>query len=318
MERLSLHPLGHKVAEGRVTQGEFAAIMVQQTVLPNLQTYTPSEFNKWQEAGLEIKPLSLILQLLDNLGELGIQNAYLTPNELIKAVIPLAGSKVPNKDIARILMDIRNGKINTEGWPNCAPEANDRRLAREFLLFLANNGICRFVSKKTEYDGRYYLDELFDVNAVSALTEASIFVSDKEANEVVEAIRNSPLPSIIERQRTVITILSRPRQPMFRKHVLKCSENKCLLTGEKISEILEAAHIIPVTNGGSDDKDNGICLRIDIHRLFDSGNIRIQPTGDLKFSDAVTESENYKNLPSKISIPNFVNMANIEWREKYC
>lgn len=317
--KIELTALGHKVAEGRVTQGEFAAIMVQQTVLPNPETYKPEELKKWRDAGIEIKPLSLILQILEHLGELsGVAHAYLTPNELIVAVIPLAGYKQNAKQIAATLLDIRSGKVSTAGWPDCAPEANDKRLAREFLLFLSNYGICRYVSGKTEYDGQYYLDELFDVDAVSSLTTASIFTSDSEADVVIEAVRSSPLPSIIERQRTVTTVLSRPGQPKFRKQVLKLSQNQCLLTGERITEVLEAAHIIPVTSGGADENDNGICLRVDIHRLFDSGNIRIRPTGDLKFSDAVRESGNYRALPKKIIIPPFVSMANIEWRDKYC
>ncbi len=316
--KIELTSFGHKVAEGKVTQGEFAAIMVQQTVLPNPETYKAEEIKKWHDAGLEIKPLTLILQILEHLGEVaGAQSAFMTPNELIKAVIPLAGIKVPSKDIATALLNIRKGKLNTHGWPDCAPDANDKRLAREFLLFLANYGICRYVAGDTRYDGQYHLDELFDVDAVSSLTNASIFASDKQANDVIEAVRSSPLPSIIERQRIITTVLSRPGQPRFRKQVLKLSENQCLLTGEKISEVLEAAHIIPVTSGGTDEKDNGICLRVDIHRLFDSGNIRIQPNGELKFSDAVKGSGNYKILPAAIAIPSYVRMAHIEWRDKY-
>jgi len=229
--KIELTSLGRKVAAGRVTQGEFAAIMVLQTVLPNPQTYTSIELKKWRDAGLQIKPLSLILQILENLGELSsLQSAYLTPNELIKIVIPLAGVKKHSKAIAQILLDVRNGKVNTAGWPDCAPEANDRRLAREFLLFLSNYGVCQYVSKKSEYEGRYYLDELFDVNAIASHTNASIFTSDKEANEVITAVRNSPLPSIIERQRTVLSVLSRTGQPKFRKQVLNLSNNQCLFT----------------------------------------------------------------------------------------
>lgn len=316
--KIELTSFGHKVADGKVTQGEFAAIMVQQTMLPNTETYKPEEIKKWRDAGLEIKPLALILQILEHLGEISASAAFMTPNELIEAVIPLAGAKASSKEIAAALIAIRSGKLSTSGWPDCAPEANDKRLAREFLLFLANYGICRYVEGDTQYDGQYHLDELFDVDAVSTLTKASIFVSDTQANDVIEAVRNSPLPSIIERQRTITTVLSRPGQPRFRKQVLKLSDNQCLLTGEKISEILEAAHIIPVTSGGTDEKDNGICLRVDIHRLFDSGNIRIQPNGELKFSDAVKDSNNYKALPPVITIPPYVRMAHIEWRDKYC
>lgn len=316
--KIELTALGHKVAQGRVTQGEFAAIMVQQTVLPNPEIYNEAELKKWQSAGLQIKPLSLILRILENLGEMaGIGNAFLTPNELIQVVIPLAGMKTSSKDIAQNLLDVRSGRTSTAGWPDCAPEANDKRLAREFLLFLSNYGICRPVSADSEYDSKFYLDELFDVDAISSVTTSSIFKTDEEADRVIEAVRHSPLPSIIERQRTVTTVLSRPGQPKFRKHVLKVSGEQCLLTGEKITEVLEAAHIIPVNSGGTDEQDNGICLRVDIHRLFDSGNIRMKPTGELQFSDAVRISGNYKLLPPKIIIPPFVRMANIEWRDKY-
>ena len=315
---IELTSLGHKVAEGRVTQGEFAAIMVQQTVLPNPKTYTESELKKWKDTNLEIKPLALILQILEYLGEVfNPAQAFLTPDELIKVVIPLAGEMVVSTNIAKILLEVRTGKISTTGWPDCAPGANDKRLAREFLLFLSNYGICRYVTGKTNADGQFYLDELFDVDAVSSLTKASIFHDDKEAEEVIDAIRSSPLPSIIERQRTKTTVLSRPEQPRFRKQVLEVSKGKCLLTGEEIKEVLEAAHIIPVNCGGTDVKDNGICLRVDIHRLFDSGNIRIQPTGELNLSDAVKNSGNYNILPPKIIIPAFIAMANIEWRDKY-
>lgn len=316
--RIELTPLGHKVAKGKVTQGEFAAIMVQQTVLPNPETYTENELEKWRIAGLNIKPLALILQILEDLGETkGAQYAFLTSDELIKVVIPLAGEKKNSEEIVYILLKVRAGKISTANWPDCATAANDKRLAREFLLFLSNYGICRHAPGVTNSEGRFYLDELFDVDAVSGLTSASIFKSDDEAEDVIKAVRRSQLPSIIERQRTMTTVLSRPGQPRFRKQVLEASEKKCLLTGEKIAEILEAAHIIPVNSGGSDAKGNGICLRIDIHRLFDSGNIRITPNGVLNFSDAVKASGNYKTLPPRITIPPFVLMANIEWRNKY-
>ena len=62
---IHLTPLGRNVAQGKVTQGEFAAIIVQQTVLPNPWTYSKQEVAKWQAAGLEIRPLSLILEVLE-------------------------------------------------------------------------------------------------------------------------------------------------------------------------------------------------------------------------------------------------------------
>lgn len=293
--------------------------MVQQTILPNPWTYSAEEIAKWQAANLEIRPLALILEIIEELKRNygGVRDAFLTPRELIRVVIPLAGVKTIAAEIANFVIQFRRGTLDVSSWPDCAPEANDARLAREFLLFLANFGLCRRVEGSSRLDERYFADEVFDADAVINLTTASIFAGDAQADTVVEAVRHSPLPSIIERQRTTTTVLSRPGQPRFRKQVLRVSGGQCLITGERIAEVLEAAHIIPVNSGGTDESDNGICLRVDIHRLFDSGNIRLCPSGDLQFSDAVRASGNYGALPPRIAIPAFVRMANVEWRDKY-
>lgn len=316
---IHLTPLGRKVAQGSITQGEFAAIMVQQTILPNPWTYSVQELAKWRDAGLEIRPLALILEILEKLGRHhgGLKAAYITPTELIRIAIPLAGTKSTSVNIALSISQHRKGKLDISSWPDCAPAANDPRLAKEFLLFLSNFGFCRCVRENSSMEKKYYLDELFDTDAMTMLTNSSIFTKNANADTIVEEIRHSPLPSIIERQRSVSMVLSRPGQTKFRSNVLKAYSEQCFLTGESIGEVLEAAHIIPVKHGGSDESDNGFCLRVDLHRLYDSGNIRIKPTGDLIFSDSVSSSKNYSSLPRKISIPSFVNSANIQWRDKY-
>lgn len=318
--KIHLTSLGREVAQGRVTQGEFAAIMVQQTVLPNPWTYKPGELSKWRAAGLEIRPFALILAVLQELGRRygGPAAAYITPWELIHIVIPLAGTRTPEASIARSIVEHRAGRLDVSSWPDCAPAANDHRLAREFLLFLSNFDFCRRVEAQNNENEKYYLDELFDIDAVAMPSSGSIFSEDANAGAIIDGIRHSPLPSIIERQRTVSMVLARPGQAKFRNAVLKAYSNQCFLTGESIGEVLEAAHIVPVTHGGADKSDNGICLRVDVHRLFDSGNIRLKPTGDLIFSEMVQASRNYSLLPTKIAIPPFVNPANIHWRDTYC
>ncbi len=314
-----LTPLGRKVAGGNVTQGEFAAIMVQQTVLPNPWTYSTQELARWRSAGLEIRPLALILEILEELGRNhgGTKAAYITPLELIRICIPLSGSKAGAELIAEAIAQHRAGKLDVSNWPDCTPASNDHRLAKEFLLFLANFGLCRRIEKEDSMHDVYRLDELYDAAAVTAGITASIFSGAKNTDAVVEAIRHSPLPSIIERQRTLSTVLARPGQSRFRELVFKAYSGQCFLTGDSMGEILEAAHIIPVTHGGADKPDNGICLRVDIHRLFDSNNIRIKGSGELQFSDALRASQNYSFLPHKIKIPSFVNPANIDWRDSY-
>jgi predicted restriction endonuclease len=90
-----------------------------------------------------------------------------------------------------------------------------------------------------------------------------------------------------------------------------------VLTGEKIPEVLEAAHIIPVRYKGSDAINNGFCLRVDLHRLFDSGNLRITADGEVVKTGAVHASADYARLPSRLDIPRFVSRDNLLWRDSY-
>jgi len=164
---------------------------------------------------------------------------------------------------------------------------------------------------------RFHLDEIFDVDEVTAPIAATIFGDEASAAQAIEEVQHSPLPSIIERQRRIAQVVSRSGQSKFRSRVMEAFQGQCFLTGEAISEVLEAAHIIPVTNNGSDLAENGLCLRVDIHRLFDSGHLRIRPDGSLSLSDTVVGSPNYGGLPQVVQFPAFVNPANIAWRDSY-
>jgi hypothetical protein len=73
-----------------------------------------------------------------------------------------------------------------------------------------------------------------------------------------------------QRTRELIERLRRDRQPQFRRDVLAAYDSKCAITGCEQVEILEAAHIKPFSDGGMDRPQNGILLRVDLHRLFDA------------------------------------------------
>lgn len=316
---IQLTQLGRQVSSGRITQGEFAALMVQQTVLPNPAIHSAAEVAKWRAAGLEIKPLQLILEVINAIGHTaGIAEAFLTPNELIKVVIPLAGAKETVASMVAFVLRYRHvGPVVVAGWPDCTPAANDHRLAREFLLFLANFDILRRDLSTDGYSQRFILDELFEVNAVSVPAKTSIFAGPVNAQKALEEVQHSELPSIIERQKATAQVVVRKGQAKFRSSVLHAYGNKCLVTGEELPQVLEAAHIVPVTNGGADSRDNSLCLRVDIHRLYDGQHIRILSNGDLALTDKVSKSPNYKTLPKSIVMPAFVNPANVAWRNSY-
>lgn len=91
---------------------------------------------------------------------------------------------------------------------------------------------------------------------------------------------NMPLKSKSDRRRITATKLER-QQIEFRKLLMHLDE-KCVLTGESVKTVLEAAHIIPVSEGGPDIPTNGIILRCDLHKLYDSGAFVIQTNGTIK------------------------------------
>lgn len=64
-------------------------------------------------------------------------------------------------------------------------------------------------------------------------------------------------------------------QAAFRSAVLKAYGHRCALSEEDLPELLEAAHIEPYVDDRSDHLQNGICLRVDLHRLFDGGLLTI-------------------------------------------
>lgn len=71
------------------------------------------------------------------------------------------------------------------------------------------------------------------------------------------------------RRRGTIWAIQRGQQGEFRQQLLAMDEC-CAVTGETCESVLEAAHIVPAHKGGCEVPSNGILLRTDIHRLFDS------------------------------------------------
>jgi putative restriction endonuclease len=69
--------------------------------------------------------------------------------------------------------------------------------------------------------------------------------------------------------------LVRPRlgQGIFRVSVLEAYGRACAITGEHSLPVLDTAHIQPFAEGGGHEVDNGLPLRVDLHRLFDRGYV---------------------------------------------
>lgn len=313
--KIIVSPFGRLLAEGKITQVEFAITAVKTLELPNRRIV--EDTSEWDAAGLKIKPLELIIDILAKLSQRYVKSeSYITPYELVKIVIPLAGAKALLDNYADALVLYRKNQLDLSTWQDCAPSSNDKRIAREFLLFLSNYGFCNMVQTDRRNDSaRFYLSSI----SIDEIVELHKLKTHQLAlDKVVNTIRETHIPANVERKKVTREVLERPYQSEFRKNILNAFNSTCLLTGVNIDNVLEASHIIPVKDKGSDRVENGLCLRSDVHQLFDAGHLRLLPNGELIYSELASADNNYGKLPKQIILPDFINRDYLDWRFKYC
>ncbi|ARO31295.1 HNH endonuclease family protein [Rhizobium sp. NXC14] len=95
----------------------------------------------------------------------------------------------------------------------------------------------------------------------------------------------------------------RKGQAVFRQVILRNYGHRCCITGSTQEELLEAAHIQPYVDSRSDHPQNGLCMRADIHRLFDSGLITIDSSLQLQVSPKLKDVEYVKMKGQPVTVP---------------
>jgi putative restriction endonuclease len=96
--------------------------------------------------------------------------------------------------------------------------------------------------------------------------------------------------------------LVQPRlgQATFRIAVLDAYRRACAVTGEHSLPAIEAAHIRSCAQDGPHEIRNGLLLRADLHRLFDTGYITVTPELCLEVSPTASRrvQQREKLLPA--------------------
>jgi hypothetical protein len=303
---IRLTNFGRRVADRLISQAEFAATTIASFRLPNPAIQNDDECAQWQHAGLEIRPLHLLVSIVRDLWTVNPSAGYLTKEELTKIVIPLSSQRgfTSASDYAECIQAFRAAALDISSWPNCCPAANDHRIAREFLLFLAHYGY--FI--QTEQDGAetFTYNALIDDEIKTLLSMPPIQIGDDSTSAAT-----NQLASDMERKR-VDAHRTRPNQARFRRAVLG-SDPHCIVTHVRLPEVLEAAHIVPYKYKGEDTVANGLCLRMDIHQLFDCGELRLKPSGEIVLSERARMSYGY-TIPPEIRLPDVVNRDFVRWR----
>lgn len=153
-------------------------------------------------------------------------------------------------------------------------DANEIQAIKNAKLF----GIPVFVirnlagAKKVELA---WLNDFDDDLRICVLTFHGVL---PEQNSFVVNSSSNSEPILFGARRTTKSSVERAeRDPLFKFNILKRFEGRCLITNIDVTEMLDAAHIIPVASGGTEDPNNGLLLSASVHRALDAGLWAINP-----------------------------------------
>jgi hypothetical protein len=120
-----------------------------------------------------------------------------------------------------------------------------------------------------------WLDDFDDQLRICVLTFHGV---NPDANTYRSPVEISTLPLFGPRKKSTVEVLRAERDPLFKFNILKRFQGTCLVTEINVTEMLDAAHIIPVASGGTESSENGMLLSASAHRALDSGLWAINPS----------------------------------------
>jgi len=177
----------------------------------------------------------------------------------------------------------RDASNPLEKNPNigCIVLTNPVFFFQEDWITLPNNWSGNIVKGKT-YNTENEYDRIYWNQVNSILLKYSINQSSDLASEPVP-LYNKYLTNV------------RIGQGAFRVWVTDAYSRRCAISGERTLPVLEAAHIKPYSFG-INTINNGLLLRADLHKLFDTGYITVTDKYNIEISRKIKEEfENGKD-----------------------
>lgn len=178
-------------------------------------------------------------------------------------------------------------------------EPEDKSLTKrqknaELVDHLIRNGFTRQVAVRVA--DKYYprqIPKARQINPTVLSSNTDVFTNKGQNSEESGAFGGAEPREVQVRQ----------GQGRFRQQVLDAYGGRCAVTGCDILVLLDAAHIIEFHKEKRHEVTNGICLRVDIHRLFDKGLLTLNSNGVIDVSEKLKETEYYKLRGQKITLP---------------
>ena len=137
-------------------------------------------------------------------------------------------------------------------------------------------------------------DEIYENGGRKGIEDRKIFVDDDFDPEKISK----------DKEKIFRSVSYRRGQKKFRDNLLRIYDSKCVMSGCKEKEVLQAAHILPYTDAETNKIDNGLLLRADLHNLFDLYLISINPKDfTILVSREIKDSDYRKLHGKKIKMP---------------
>jgi putative restriction endonuclease len=144
------------------------------------------------------------------------------------------------------------------------------------------------------------------------LDTSVVNTSTNSWNNIVENHTSKELAEKEVKPAKTQEVIVRANQQHFREQILSLYKNKCCITDTKDVEVLEAAHIKDWSVSKNDNLNNGLCLRSDIHKLFDKDLLTLDENFLVKISPLIKD-DYYNSLNGKkINLPK----AQLDWPKK--
>lgn len=146
----------------------------------------------------------------------------------------------------------------------------------------------------------------YKINEEETKAFVNLFLENLQIEEIASTTENILEDDIL--RHNTLAILRGNKQNLFRKELLKIYNNKCALSSQYCyhneSNLLEAAHIVPVSKGGGYHISNGILMTPNIHNALDSGVISFEDDYKIITSKSYSWSKEFLGFNGqKINLP---------------
>lgn len=153
-------------------------------------------------------------------------------------------------------------------------------------------------------------------NSVNPSNLGSKIFSFADEETQVPTSRNQYAKNLAQPKTTTIQV--RDGSQNFRENILRLYSGRCCVSSCTVETVLEAAHIQDHAEGRNNDFNNGICLRRDIHTLFDRGLLKINTDYLIMVDDSLAGSEYMLFDGQKIHLPkqqiDYPKKSLLEWK----